>query len=467
MEVLILAATPALLLLLVSWEERKKPENAVLLLLALVLLEAIIYPTQNRVEGGLFHPSFAGQSMRLPDAIIPMALLARVLVRGAPRRLSGTALAWSVFIGWLAAGLVIGVLVGNPFEQILFQGKATLYLGGGFALLSGVPAARLADPSFHRRMVIGLGIFAALIAPLALARSSFSLNLPITPGAEVGRISPDASTLLSVAAIVGLLMDAARRDRRLFVALASVPLLLSPLLATQRGATLGAGAALAVLLAASVGRTWRRRIRATPTEALLLLCVVLVPVLLTIAMRAATADSPTRRAEIVPLADTVTDTFLDSKKAQSASARQDLWRAGLEDAAGSPVMGWGLGRTYSVELTIRTGGTLEGGGFHNILIDLLVRRGAIGVVLFVVAVGFTMRDAVAIWRHHLDRRIAVFAAGCGATLAGLLAKGLVESLFEKFRLVTLFGVLIGAIASAASSMRESADVTTSDLQPST
>lgn len=464
MALIIFALSPLALLAFVRLEERNRRDVAVAIVLGLLLVEALIYPTQNGVPGGLFHPSLAGRPLRLPEVVIPVALLARVLVHGGPKRLSPTAISWTAFIVWLALGLPMGVVMGNPFSEAFFQSKAIIYLGGGFALVAGVPITRLAHASITRKLLLALGAITAITIPFALSNRTLGLDLPLTPGAALGRLSPDASTILSVIAVVALLLEGARRRRRLLFSIAAVPLLLSPLVATQRAAVIGVVATGVVLALASVGPTWARRIRSTPTEAFMLLCIVLVPVLVTVTYKA--AFSTETRTEIVPLAQVVNDTFLSTRKAQSAETRENLWSEGISQTSEYPTMGWGLGKIYTVETA--GGGELVDGGFHNILIDLLVRRGIVGAVMFITAVAFTLRDALAVWRHHLDRRVAVFCGACGAALIGLLAKGMVESLFEKFRLATLFGLLLGAIAAGASSLRERSpdrEPATSDLQP--
>ena len=449
---ILLLVIPIAFLAFVRLEERDRPETTVLIIFGLLLVEALIYPTQNEVPGGLFHPNLGGRALRLPELLIPLALIARVMVRGMPRRIGSTAIAWAAFLTWVGVGLPVGVLMENSFDEGFFQAKAVIYLGGGFALLSGVPIARLAHSLAPRRLLVGLGAVAALSAPSALAGSSYSIAMPLIPGATVGQISPDAATLLSVIAIAALLLEAARRRRRAIYGIAAVPLLLSPFLATQRAAVLGLVVTLLVLLVAAFGRTWSRRIRCTPTEAALLVAIILVPVLTTIGLRAALQTDA--EAEIIPYSGVLTDTFTAERKDQSAQTRENLWRTGLDDARAYPITGWGLGKTYSVERAAQPGVFLEGGGYHNVFVDLYVRRGLVGVALFVEAMACSLWDALRTWRRHHDRRIAVFAGACGAALAGLLAKGMVESVFEKFRLATLMGLLIGAIASAAASARE-------------
>ena len=447
----------------VRFEERDRPEMAVLVILGLLVTEALIYPSQNEVPGGLFHPSAGGRALRLPELMIPLALAARLLVRGMPRRIGGTAIAWTAFVTWVALGLPIGVLMENSFDEGYFQAKAVVYLGGGFALVAGIPAARFAHGLAPRRLLLALGIVAGLSAPSALADSSLPLDLPGLPGASLGQISPDAATILSVIAVTALLLEAARRRRRLVYGLAAVPLLLSPFIATQRAAVLGLAATIGALLVVSAGPTWSRRIRCTPTEVGLLVGIILVPVLATITVRAAFQTDTT--TEFVPYSGILADTFTAERKVQSAETRENLWQTGLDDGAQYPITGWGLGKTYSVERAAQPGVYLQGGGYHNVLIDLYVRRGLVGLALFLAAVTCTLQDALRTWRRHPDRRIAVFAVACGAGFVGLLAKGMVESVFEKFRLATLMGLLIGAIASAATSYSRSTSSRAEAPQP--
>lgn len=450
---LLLVLAPVLTYVLFRLERQGRSEVAVVILLALLVVEALIYPSQNEVPGGIFHPSIAGQAFRLPEYFIPLALLARLIARGFPRRVGATALMWIAFITWYGLGSVIGLAFGHNFNEILFQSKAVLYVGGGALLVGGVPAPRLANRHALRRLLIVLGTTVALLAPMAMTRSPYIVHLPLVPRAVIGLLSPDAATILVTVAVIALLFEATRRRRHLPVAIAAVPLLLSPFIATQRAAILGLAVLLGTVGLGMVGPTWRRRIRGTPTEALLLIGILLIPILTTIIVRA--ISPPTPGASLLPFTDVVTETFVAERKTQSADTRLNLWQEGMNQAREYPVMGWGLGKTYDVERAGRPNESLVGGGFHNIAVDLLVRRGIVGLVLFVVAVAMTLSDAFLAWRRLSDRYLAVLAFSCGAALVGLLAKGMVESLFEKFRLATLMGLVIGVLVSCASAMRSS------------
>jgi O-antigen ligase len=202
-----------------------------------------------------------------------------------------------------------------------------------------------------------------------------------------------------------------------------------------------------------VGHTWRRRIRVTPVEAGLLLAALAFPVVVALVVQSIDrSPDPDDSAIAVPLADRVNDTFFDTSKRASAETRQNLWSDGMERIQNDPLVGSGLGTEYRVERAL-VDDDLVGGGFHNILFDVAVRSGVAGFLLFAIACSFTVSAAVRTWRRHSDPRIAALAMGALVALAGLLAKGMVESVFEKYRLAVLVGVLLGVIGSASASER--------------
>lgn len=459
--VLILLAPP-LLYWFMRLERRGQPEVAAFLLLALLIVEAMIYPSQNEVPGGIFHPNFAGRALRLPDYLIPLALLARVIARGAPRKIGTPALLWAAYFAWYGAGIAVGIYFHHPFDQIFFQSKSLIHIGGAAVLVAGVPASRLASPASIRRFVLILGAMVAAVSPLAVSKHIVALHLPLFPRSVVGLISPDAATILATIGLVALLFEAARKDRLALVAIAATPLLLSPFIATQRAAILGLSAMVIAAALGTIGPNWRRRMRGTPTEGAILVGILLIPVLVTISFRS--IWPPSYGAPVVPFADVVVETFTAERKAQSADTRLNLWKEGITQTSEYPVMGWGLGKTYSVERAGQPSKALEGGGFHNVAVDILVRRGAVGLILFVVAVIATISSAFLTWRRHVSRYVAVLSFACASCLIGLLAKGMVESIFEKFRLATLMGLLIGAILSCAGTLRSGGDRDLNEVQ---
>ena len=65
--------------------------------------------------------------------MISLALLARLVVRGRPRWVGVPALLWMAFGAWYFVALVEGILHHNNTTQIPYEGKAIIYVVGGYA----------------------------------------------------------------------------------------------------------------------------------------------------------------------------------------------------------------------------------------------------------------------------------------------------------------------------------------------
>ena len=77
--------------------------------------------------------------------------------------------------------------------------------------------------------------------------------------------------------------------------------------------------------------------------------------------------------------------------------------------------------------------------------------------MFLAAIGSVLNAGILVWRKHLRSEVAALALAASACLVGLLARGLVESIFEKYRLAVGLGVLIGLVLSARTSLDAPAD----------
>jgi O-antigen ligase len=89
---------------------------------------------------------------------------------------------------------------------------------------------------------------------------------------------------------------------------------------------------------------------------------------------------------------------------------------------------------------------------HNIVLDLWLRVGLIGLMLFVFALWASVADGLKVWRRHTDPVTAALALALVAVLAGLLATAFIEPLLDEYRLATLFGVSIGMLRATVTSM---------------
>jgi O-antigen ligase len=217
----------------------------------------------------------------------------------------------------------------------------------------------------------------------------------------------------------------------------------APLVADQRAALVGAVPALLVVAIAMGGATWPQRSQVRTAALVPLLAVVLIPVGVA-TVRAATAGDG---VDALPLVARMSDTFGSTQKQQSAEIRLGLLRDGLDLARSRPILGHGLGQPVEI-LDEGEGVFASIGDFHNIALDLAVRTGLSGLLLFALACAVSIRAAAQRWRALADSAQAALVLAAGAALSGLLVKGLFETIFQKYRLAVLLGLLIGVIAAA-------------------
>jgi len=142
---ILVALAVAIVRLFVRWEREGKEQLAPLILLALLVIEGTIYANSDVIPRGLFHPGSGGAQVRLPEIYITLALIARWIARGAPKRIGLAAGLWLTFGVWLLVGIVVGKINHNPFSQIIYEGKDILYVVGAYALAAGVPVRKYLD----------------------------------------------------------------------------------------------------------------------------------------------------------------------------------------------------------------------------------------------------------------------------------------------------------------------------------
>jgi O-antigen ligase len=198
----------------------------------------------------------------------------------------------------------------------------------------------------------------------------------------------------------------------------------------------------------------RRGLRTTPTEVALVLAAGFCLVVLPTAAPAVSQASP----GTLPFASVVNQAFTGREKQLSGEDRVNQWRKARVLIAERPVFGYGLGYTYF---------SWDPGYFrfrenfltHNIVGDLLLRMGVVGLLLFLVPVLIALGLALRGWRTLLDPRLAAIVIGAAAAVTGLLAKGLFESIFEKYRLSIMLFLLVGIIVAMDRELREPVPVT--------
>ena len=415
---------------------------------ATLLIDAVIYPDQSFVPIGLFHPVYRDQSFRLPDLLIPAAILARLLYR--PRASTNAlALPWIALLVWLATAGVVGAYEGHPLSIVAFQGKAIIYVGA-FLVAAGVPVAQYLRGRGLERYLVAAAALALVLVATDVAGVALSADAPLLPLQGFGAIGSDAATMFSGLGVIALALALLQaRARRVPLLASAGVLLLTPAVADQRAAFLGLGVALAIVLVAFAFT--RRRLSVTPTEAVLgagavaaLLLVSTVPAVL--------GNEPVK----LPLQDQLSTTFGAYEEVLTTQDRVNQWAEARPLIQERPIYGHGLGFEYvfwnqgyyefkKTDLT------------HNIFADLLLRAGVVGLALFLLAAGTTSAALARTWWESRSDRAAAFALGVGAAVIGLIGKGMAESLFEKYRLAATLGLGIGVMISAAAAARGAAD----------
>jgi O-antigen ligase len=229
-----------------------------------------------------------------------------------------------------------------------------------------------------------------------------------------------------------------------------VPLLLAPFFAFQRAVLLMLGAAVVVVLLVALGRVARQRLRVRVGEILITALAVVGVVLGVSVVPAITAQRPVNTPFASTIGRNLNLTLSSGAKKQSAQARLNKWHIAFTDVRQHPILGEGLGFTYTYWVpgpnTFVTTDLTE-----NIFLDLLLRTGVIGLAFFLVALVMSLVNGFAAWRLHPDRMVAVLALTLVALVVGMIAQGQVESIFENYRIATLLGLTLGLLRSAVTS----------------
>ncbi len=413
--------------------EESGDRHAILVVLALTLLvEALLAGPAADVAPGILRPRIGGQDFRPPDLVIVAALAARMLaVRG--QRITGLALAWTGFLALYLTATAVGILNGFALNEVLFQGKGFLYIFGGIVIGSGADVERLAA------QVGRLGIALAFLVPLAFFVEAtclvISFSTPVQRFNRLGQLSNDTITLLTVLGVVVLLAEATKNHRRNWVLIAVLALLLSPAAGHQRASYLVVAAVGPMLLALLSGKTWRRRSRITRVE--IALVVMGLVGLVGLGFVFGSADR---------IVAPVEDAFGGQANERSAESRVSLADQALERIQERPILGWGNGD--KVVRVAEYSGKEVAAAAHNILLDLAMRVGLVGLVLFIVAVVATAIVGTSVWKTSRSDSVAGMAVAGVMVLLAVLTKAMVEPALDKFRLSTSLGLAVGLVMAA-------------------
>jgi O-antigen ligase len=443
-------ASGMLLYVFLRWERSGREHWVVFLLLGMLVFESSLWDNQTGIPPGLFHPGTGSLVFRLPEVFITVALVARLMIKGTPKRIGLPALLWLAVAAWWALEAVEGVLRHNSLVKLPFEAKAIIYVMAAYALASGVPIRRYLEGRGFERLLRWSALSSVVLLVLSAAHKKYALNIPLLRLLDFGSMGTDVATIFVCVGVIGFLLELGKERRSRLNLWCAVPLALSPFFAYQRAVLLTLGAVVTVVVLVGLGAPARQRLRIRSGQVAIAALAVVGVVLAVSVIPAITSQKSVTGPLASTFASTVGATLGSQAKQQSTQDRINKWNVALGDAQQHPFLGQGLGFEYSYfqagpNVFIVTDLT------ENIGLDLWLRTGLIGLGLFLLAIVTSLVNGFATWRLHPDRMVGVFALALFAVVIGLLAAGQVESIFENYRLATVFGLSLGMLRSAVTS----------------
>lgn len=433
------AAGTALLLWFVQLERQDRRETVFAVVVVVFIVEQLLFQSQTDVPSGLFRLPFGVGDLRPPELLLPLALFARCFGHQSRRGVAATTFTWALFCAWYLASGVIGYLEGNPTSEIIYQGKAVVSVFGGLALAAGVRPDRIIEARLLGRFLKVLAVTTAVLVITTVAEFTIAVNIPLLEVPQLGLLEADAQLLLPILGAIGLLVETCRSSIRRPVLLACLVLFASPLAGTQAAAYLSVATLVAAVAIAATGSTWRRRVRITPTETgVAFAALSFVALLMALTVVPSSLD----------LAAQVDDTLLSESQGRTTNARTTLWGEAVDTIADRPILGSGLGIRQELRPEYDPMNPIKVTS-HNVFLDVALRSGLTGLLLFLSALMMTVREGLGTWRRDHDGAIAALALGALVGLAALLANAMVVSSLERFRHAGLLGLLVGIIAACA------------------
>lgn len=450
---LVLALAASLVALFVRWERGGKEQLVPLVLLGLLIVEATIYADQNTLPRSIFHPGSGSTQLRLPEIYITLALLARLIARGKPNRIGLPAGLWLAFAGWMAVGSVEGWLYHNVLTQNLYEAKDILYIVGAYALAAGVPVRKYLDSGSLYKLGNLSVACASIVGLMTIAGVTLKTNLPGLPLQSFGAVGNESAALFLAVGAMSFLVRLASGSVRGRHVVALVPLVVCVVLADQRAVLMNlvvvlVVVTLAVLVGHKRGIVQRFQVASRQVVHVVLALLAVVGIVTLVVVVPAAVD---RKPPRVPLVSSIQKLFHGQGKAESAQDRLNLASEAEALIPQHVFIGSGLGVEFQYyETGTRRMETIAYA--HNIVLDLWLRLGLIGVLLFLVALSASVVDGLRAWRRHPDPMTAALALALVAVLAGLFMTALVEPLIDEYRLSTLFGVSLGMLRATVTSM---------------
>jgi O-antigen ligase len=442
--------------------DRERSGRGVHVVLALwwvALLDTVFYAdTDANKLNGFFHPAVFGQNVRLVQLLIPVAFAAHLAFKGWPRHWAVSAPWWWAFSLWTVYGVFSGVVQHHSGALVFRQASILIYVIMMLAMTAAVPIWDYLDERRFTRFVTASAVIGGAMLALTEAGVSHTTNsIPGLPLFQFGQLGPDAASMFPAIGVIGFLVELSReRRRRPWFLFACLVLVLTHLASSQRAERVDLYLTIVLVLGFCLFRARRKlRVSAFAVGSTLVGAVTLVVVapMFVAGVQAAVSGQPTSVS--IPLASQ-TLTALDPQHRQgSVQSRYNQWGVVEGLIAKRPFIGYGLGDTF-VHYEEGSQENVVQDITHNIGLDLLYRNGIVGLVLFVGAIGSVLNAGILVWRRHAQPVVAALALAASAALVGLIARGMVESIFEKYRLAVGMGVLIGLILSARTSLADEA-----------
>jgi O-antigen ligase len=450
--VVLLGVAAAIVWVFVNWERTGKEHLVPLVLLGMLVVEATLYSDPNALPRGLFHPGSGSTQLRLPEIYITLALVARLIARGRPTRIGLPAGLWLAFAAWMVVGVVEGKLYGNPFSQDIYEAKDILYIVGAYALAAGVPIRKYIDSGDLFKLGTVSVVCASVLDLMTIGHVSVNTTVPLLPLQAFGTVGAETAALFLAIVAMCFLVRAASGPIRFRHVLALIPVVGAVLLADQRAVIVNLGVVvLVVVVGVAVGPRHgiARRLHVSLGQVVLTLLAVVAVVTAIVVVPAAVDRQPAQ----IPLASSYQSLFHNEGKAESAQDRLDLASEAEKLIPQHLIIGWGLGIEFPFyEAGTRSVQTIAYA--HNLVLDLWLRLGLIGLALFLAALGASVAGGLRVWRRHPDRVTAALALALVGVVAGLFATGLLEPLLDEYRFATLFGVSLGLLRACVIAMGE-------------
>jgi O-antigen ligase len=450
--VVLLGIAAAVVALFVHWERTGRDHLVPLVLLGMLVVEGTLYAGPDALPRGLFHPGSGSTQLRLPEIYITFALVARLVARGKPIRMGLPAGLWLAFGAWMVVGVVEGKLYYNIFSQDLFEAKDILYIVGAYALAAGVPIRRYIDSGDLFRLGTLCIVCASVLDLMTLAHISVNTTLPLLPLEGFGQVGAETAALFLAIVTMCFLVRLAAGPVKFRHVLALIPVVGAVLLADQRAVLVNLAVLVVVLiLGVTVGPRPGvvRKLFASSGQVFLIFLAIAAIAIAVVVVPAAVARHPARD----PFASSFQSLFHDQGKAESAQDRLNLAAEAETLIPHHLFIGYGLGVEFPYyETGTRSVQTIAYA--HNLVLDLWLRLGLIGLGIFGAALGVSVKGGLRVWRRGRDRETAALALGLVAIVAGLFATGLLEPLLDEYRFSVLLGVCLGMLRACVTAMGE-------------